>query len=448
MGVFLQVALFPGSDGAAARVAVAQAARTAGISLNVDACQYTQNVAGTAVQLEGALGFADLAEELSRVCCAPVMLLYLYDSDFWGYDYYFAGREVDHFSSCPEYFGEDGAQCERLAGNPSVLVGDFPIRRPEEVNRYFPLSLNCKPEAEAFAYPGDRYPYGDCWQMTDFIARLGFLWAFDAEDLGGPSTRPPQPTLEQILDEEIPPRPAEAGALGERIYPLAGNLPTALSREYIREILRQSGYEKYAQMTPREITEQREEAKVGFGGRLPFMYVEPRLCMLSAFSAFWLGNPVTAFWELYEAVGKGTDNIALLRARGMAVPLFSKRHIAIKDVSQLMELNPANRDVYLLCRAFFCGMWGQQVEQARADLAALDRLGTLCQADPRLNFSAFDPVFLEAPEAFFLLEQERDRQRLSGMMEALGEGNRLREEKEARRLQLILEKRRKKKSEK
>ena len=441
MGLFLQTAIFPGSDISDVQTAVEQAAREQGIHLDLKACLYAQSVEGTQVLLEGELGFEGLAEELSRICCGPVMLLYIYDGDFWGYDYYFAGKEVDHFSSCPDYFGADEGQQKRLAGNPSALVGDFPIYRPEAVNRYFPFYLGAKPDEESFAYPGDQYPYGDCWQMTDFMARLGFPWAFDSKNLDGPSGPPPLPTLEEILEQHIPPQSYN----WDGAFPLAGNLTTALSRDYIRSILGQKGFETYARKTPREIMAAREEAKLAFGRRLTCEYVEPRLCILSAFCALWLGNPDRAFWELYEAVGNGTDNVELLRARGMAVPLFNKRHIAINDLSRLMELDPANRDVYLLCRAYFNGMLGQKVEKSKEDLAALAGLGTLRQDDPRLNFSAFDSEFLKDPESFFRREEEQDRKRLKSLTEQLDEKKRLTEEKEARRLRLILEKRRKKK---
>ena len=437
MGLFLQVALFPGSDVAVSRAAVEQTAQTGNYDLNLKACQYIQTGEGTQAFLAGELGFEYLAEEISRACCAPVLLLYIYDGDFWGYDYYFAGKEVDHFSSCPDYFGEDKNRWERLAGKPLSLIGTFPIQHPESIIRYFPLHMDNKPTAEELAYPGDQYPYGDCWQMTDFMAKLGFPWAFVSDD---PPGMQPQPTLSEILRGNLPPTPFE----WHETIPLAGSLPTVLSKDYIQGILGQTGFEAYANKTPQEIMEARREAKVTFGNRQNFEYVEPRLCILSAYCALWLGNPGVAFWELYEAVGKGTENIRLLRARGMSVPQFSKRHIAIKDLNQLMELDPENQDIYLLCRAYLSAMLGQKVAQARDDLTVLDRLGTLRENDPRLNFSAFDALFLSEPEEFFRREGARETQRLEGLINKFDETKRLNEEKTARRLQLIMEKRRKK----
>lgn len=56
MGLFLQTAIFPGSDISDAQTAVEQAAREQGIHLNLKACRYAQSIEGTQVLLEGELG--------------------------------------------------------------------------------------------------------------------------------------------------------------------------------------------------------------------------------------------------------------------------------------------------------------------------------------------------------------------------------------------------------
>ena len=103
MGVFLQFALFPGCQEEAARQAVEGAARNPQFTVDLDQCLYSASYEGTQVLIAGELGFDALAKELSRLAPNPVMLLYLYDGDFWGYDFY-GGREEDHFSTMPDYF--------------------------------------------------------------------------------------------------------------------------------------------------------------------------------------------------------------------------------------------------------------------------------------------------------------------------------------------------------
>lgn len=102
VGVFLQVALFPGCDETAARAAV-EAMGKAGFVIDFPKCRYAQSFEGTQVLIEGdELGFAPLAKALSAAV-NPVMLLYIYDGDFWGYDFY-GGHEEDHFSALSDYF--------------------------------------------------------------------------------------------------------------------------------------------------------------------------------------------------------------------------------------------------------------------------------------------------------------------------------------------------------
>ena len=79
------------------------AARNPQFTVDLDQCLYSSSYEGTQVLIAGELGFDALAKELSRLAQNPVMLLYLYDGDFWGYDFY-GGTEEDHFSTMPDYF--------------------------------------------------------------------------------------------------------------------------------------------------------------------------------------------------------------------------------------------------------------------------------------------------------------------------------------------------------
>ena len=234
MGVFLQFALLPGCPEAAARAAVEKAARNPQFSIDLDRCRYVASYAGTQVLLTGELGFADLAEELSQFTQNPVMLLYLCNGDFWGYDF-FGGMEEDHFSTLPDYFGPISPEEKaRLAGNPAALVDWFPSQEQAVLSRYLlhwsdheVIDL----EEEGYACSSDRFPYGDCWQATDFAARLGFPWPFDqVMEAAGISLPPPLPTLGEILEQGIPPISQKAVEFLER-SPLL-RLPHALTSEY------------------------------------------------------------------------------------------------------------------------------------------------------------------------------------------------------------------------
>ena len=408
MGVFLQFALFPGCQEEATRQAVEGAARNPQFTVDLDQCLYSSSYEGTQVLIAGELGFDALAKELSQLAQNPVMLLYLYDGDFWGYDFY-GGTEEDHFSTMPDYFDSiSQTEKERLAGNPAALVGWFPTWDQALLSRYLLHWTDHEEELEkeGFACSGDSAPYGDCWQATDFAARLGFPWPFDqAMEEAGIPLPPPLPTLGEILEQGIPPMSQEAAELLER-SPLL-RLPHALTPEYQLALLADPRVAelRLKEKNPREAS----ESITGYCVSVMLSDRDPlcqRLAAVAAFCDFWLSGIDWAWgWldkatyePVYGAYEKPTD-AALLRTRA-ALTNFTKRHRAWKDLNRLMELDPANRTVY------------------QAEIQRWKREEGLWSAHQNQNFSDWARQV-----------EERKRQE---------------KEREERRLQIILEKRRKK----
>ena len=405
MGVFLQTALFPGCAESAARVAVETASKNPVFRIDLKRCKYTQNYEGTQVLIEGdGLGFAALARALADLSENPVMLLYIYDGDYWGYDFY-GGQEEDHFSTRPDCFGPvSPREKQRLSGNPAALSGWLPTWDTAMMRRYLVHWSDLDEAAmEETACPGDRFTYGDCWQMTDFMARLGFPWAFD-QPQEAPPLQPDFPKLREILERELPPVSKEAPPVGQA---LLEQLPTALSYDYIRHLLEEDGVSEFGflEKTPPEIVEavKLHRRTVGRPETNPLCQ---RLAVLAAFCAFWLRGSIAwgfldyaTYEPLYGSFEKPTD-IYVLRARA-ALTDYSKRHRAWRDLERLIELDPANRALYQ---------------------AEIQRWRDLERA------------------------QERDMSQYhETIMREFAEKKRHEEEREARRLQLILEKRRKKK---
>jgi len=407
MGIFLQYALFPGCNESDARAAVETAVKAIGSPIDIGTCQYAHSYEGTQVLLGDSLGFAPLAQALSKAAVNPVMLLYIYDGDFWGYDFY-GGNEEDHFSTRPDCLGPVGREEKQgLTGNPQALAGWFPIWDASTVRRYLlPWSDTDEAQLEGgrFACPGDQYPYGDCWQVTDFAARLGFPWPFDQEGERPPSPVPPQPTLGEILERGLPPQSVDP--MDEHLTRLAA-LPSALSHDYIRRLLEEDNVKTFgfASKSPREITLAVSEYRQS----IPLPERDPlcqRLAVLAAFCAHWQGDgrawgflDYATYEPVYGSCGKPT-NIYVLRARA-ALTDFSKRHRAWKDLDRLMELDPENQELYQAEKKKWLDrerMWEKRVSPFRD--AILDQFRAEKQAE---------------------------------------------EEKDARRIERILEKRRKKK---
>lgn len=404
MGLFLQTALFPGCAESIARDAVETAAGNPTFYIELAACKYAQNYEGTQVLIDGSLGFAPLAKALSDASENPVMLLYIYDGDYWGYDFY-GGDEEDHFNTLPDYFGPiSPEEKQRHTGNPAALSGWLPTWDTEMMRRYLVHWSDLDEDAmEETACPDDRFPYGDCWQMTDFMAQLGFPWAF-GQIQEAPTLQPVYPKLWEILERELSPifkeTPPEGQALMEK-------LPTALSFEYIRNLLEETGVREFGflEKTPPEIVEavrlHRQTVRVPESNPLC-----QRLAVLAAFCTFWLRGSIAwgfldyaTYEPVYGSYEKPTD-VYVLRARA-ALTDFTKRHRAWRDLERLIELDPANQALYQA-----------EIQRWRDQERAWEK-----QAEPRYE----------------------------ALRQQWAEEKRQEEEREARRLQLILEKRRKKK---
>lgn len=349
MGLFLQYALFPGSKEDAVRKALETAAENPDFFIRLAQCRYAESEEGTQAFIDGDLEPEPFARALFLAAAAPVMVLHIYDGDCWGYDFY-AGNEEDHFHTCPDYFDtghQDGKN--PLAGNPAMLAGWFPV---QDISAIKPYLIHWsewdgdKLEKMGKACPGDEHSYGDCWQVTDFAARLGFPWAFDEIDRNG---HPPFPVLKDILEQSLPPCWKET-ASEERS--LLWELPSSFSHAYIRRLLTEDGVGRFAfeNKTPREIMDavNAYRRSVTQAERDPLCQ---RLAVLGAFCAYWTGegNP----WGFldnatYEPVClryEKPSDVYVLRARA-AVTDFVKRHRAVRDLKRLMELDPAQQEIY------------------------------------------------------------------------------------------------------
>lgn len=349
MGLFLQYALFPGSKEDIARKALETAAENPDFLIRLEQCRYAGSDKGTQVLIEGDLEPGAFSRALSLAAAAPIMLLYIYDGDYWGYDFY-AGEEEDHFNTDPDYVGSmDQEGKKRLAGNPALLARWFSVQDISMIRPYLIHWSEWDPdklEKAGAACPGDEHLYGDCWQVTDFAAHLGFPWIFNENDGCGNASIP---VLEEILEQNLPPISKD---LTLEETSLLWALPSAFSRDYVLRLLREDGIQKFGfeRKTPQEIM----DAVHTYRWSTAQAEKDPlcqRLAVLGAFCALWLGEGYPwGFLDCatYEPVClryEKPSDIYVLRARA-AVTGFGKRHRALRDLKRLMELDPENQEIY------------------------------------------------------------------------------------------------------
>lgn len=383
MGIFLHTVLFPGGDELKCRTALQRAAQEPDFSLHLDGCRWHLFDKGPAALLnDGCCGYEDLAKRLSSPLPSPVMVLYIYDDDYWGYFLYQNGMELDRFASLPDYF-EPGSPPDR-PGNAPLLARIFSAA-PGDIEPYllpWPQAAAASDEEDVYACEGDFYAVNDSWQMTDFMEALGF----DFDLLAPPAPAAP-PHLKQPAPPPPPPHQAPPPAKGRGRPVDTPILPDALnSRPYaLQQAEAASGIAGEAAQLMQETDYQSalpllSEAIKAYPGRAE-LYLLRAFCysQLEGLSAGMSRRP-DMDRDLGKALELDPDNIMALRARcpTAATTARYKRHI--EELTRLMALDEENRDYYQVSRAYR-HHWVGDDESAKADLRDVLSRGKIWTVD-------------------------------------------------------------------
>ena len=193
MGLFLQVAIMPGGKKADAKAAVEAVAEKYSCTFDAlekgdcidedmiiselvpEECQYMENENGVGIFLnDGCIGYDSLAKAISKESGKACLLLYIYDGDYWGYWLYDNGEYKDQFMPMPDYFEEPSEETIRESmGDADIIAKYFHVEKAA-IERY--LVRWTGELRHQKAYEEDEYGYGDDWQITDFMGRLGYPW--------------------------------------------------------------------------------------------------------------------------------------------------------------------------------------------------------------------------------------------------------------------------------
>ncbi|MCH5344753.1 MAG: hypothetical protein J1E64_12005 [Acetatifactor sp.] len=175
MGLFLNVAVWQDRDNAKEKRAadvVAAAALAPEMAIHPADCVIQPCDKGIAVLFnEDCVGYEKLAEALSRQLGRAVLVGSIYDGDFWGYYLYDNGVEKDRFQTIPNYFEElDKKELRKWRGKARLLRKYFKCSRKISAYLHF-----WKEDIEGKKVcPDDEFKMGDCWQISDFLHKLGF----------------------------------------------------------------------------------------------------------------------------------------------------------------------------------------------------------------------------------------------------------------------------------
>lgn len=187
MGLFLQTAVIPNCKEAEARAVIEKiAGYTFGepyefSDLCAEECRYNENNTGVSILFnDGCAGYEGLAEAVSKELGKTVLLTYIYDEDFWGYFLYENGRELDRFCPMPDYFEEQsGEEREKMKGDASVISHYFGVDEASVTGYLCEWTEEMMDNYEEKAYEDDEFEQCDCWQMVDFMRKLGYPYEWE-----------------------------------------------------------------------------------------------------------------------------------------------------------------------------------------------------------------------------------------------------------------------------
>ena len=192
MGLFLQAAIVPDCSESVVRNAVAAVAEKYSqelespnvgessehdiIDLIPKDCKYQAAQNGISILFnEDCIGYESLAGALSEELGKAVMLLYIYDGDYWGYFLYDKGLEIDRFVPMPDYFeAVSKDEKQQMKGNVDLVAKYFHVDKAS-IEKYIVFWTDkMMNDYSAKAYEDDEFGQCEDWQMVDFMRKLGY----------------------------------------------------------------------------------------------------------------------------------------------------------------------------------------------------------------------------------------------------------------------------------
>ncbi len=140
--------------------------------LGSDAGCYSVQPDRTLVLYQEATGDFERIKDLSRKLGVAAFACHIHDDDLWLYEFYLSGELVDKFNTIPSYWEELPPDEEaKWRGDADLLTRHWPGLSADSIRRY--LVHHSDDDWSAKAYLDDEFSCGDCWQVTDFLRKIG-----------------------------------------------------------------------------------------------------------------------------------------------------------------------------------------------------------------------------------------------------------------------------------
>ncbi|MCC9604525.1 hypothetical protein LOC68_27590 [Blastopirellula sp. JC732] len=123
------------------------------------------------------------SQYLSRVLSTPVFSFHIHDEDLWMYLLFRKGQPIDAFNPIPDYWDDNLSEEEIFywSGNARQVAQAVPGVASEEIENYLKRWEDPDYEEMQKAYADDEFAAADCWQLLDFLKKLGFEYPITAD---------------------------------------------------------------------------------------------------------------------------------------------------------------------------------------------------------------------------------------------------------------------------
>jgi len=391
MGEFIETAVTRQHDLSKIKEMISEAAKEhkntiEELQVKEENCQYVQCDKGINITFNH-IPSEEFLCTLSLKIESPILFLYIYDGDFWGYTLYDKGEEIDDFSTRPDYFIKSSDKAENSREHVSLIAKYFDVDEEKIKNYLIPWTDEMLKEERSMAYPDDTCSYGDSWQMMDFMEKLGFSFEdFEEEDsIGEPEDKifEEENKHKQMIEEALTQREIFEKTAG--LIPIRSQfseeknteeLPNVLDLDYIQSILKPETQEIFS------LTEMGKyrQAVAEFTEKIVENPEDSSLYILRAYCYRALGNRLEMDRDLGRALKYEPDNIKILRYRCPSAATTNRYKRHIEDLTRLMELDKEYYDVYLLSRAWRY-YWTGDIDASYIDVTKLIQRGAVWSTD-------------------------------------------------------------------
>jgi hypothetical protein len=123
----------------------------------------------------------DASAFLSLDLQTSVFSFHIHDEDLWMFQLFHKGQLVSRFNPVPDYWQDviSDQELQSWQGNAAEIAQYVPGLSAATIEKYFVRWDDLGEEDKA--YLDDEFEYGDCWQIVDFMAKLGMEYPIDEE---------------------------------------------------------------------------------------------------------------------------------------------------------------------------------------------------------------------------------------------------------------------------